>query len=53
MAWSWDEPASGVTDDSFALSFTQDYTHGADLTTYGKEVVVPPRSASCDGVPMR
>ena len=39
MAWAWDDPASNVTDDSFALSYTGDYTKSADLTTYGKDVV--------------
>ena len=42
MAWAWDDPASNVTDDWFALSYTGDYTSSADLTTFGKDVVENP-----------
>jgi hypothetical protein len=42
LAWAWDDPAgewATPTDDWFALSFTGDYQSGADLTTFGKDVV--------------
>jgi hypothetical protein len=42
LAWAWDDPAYGATDDSFALSFNGDYDSTDDLTTYGKEVVENP-----------
>jgi mannan endo-1,4-beta-mannosidase len=42
MAWAWDDPAYGATDDSFALSYYGDYDGTDDLTTYGKEVVENP-----------
>ncbi len=42
LAWAWDDPASDVPDDWFALSFTGDYNSSADLTTFGKEVVENP-----------
>jgi mannan endo-1,4-beta-mannosidase len=42
LAWAWDDPAYGATDDSFALSYNGDYNSTDDLTTYGKEVVENP-----------
>jgi mannan endo-1,4-beta-mannosidase len=42
LAWAWDDPASDVPDNWFALSFTGNYNSSADLTTFGKEVVENP-----------
>ncbi len=42
LAWAWDDPATDVDENWFALSYTGDYNSSDDLTAYGREVVESP-----------